>query len=129
MPAPVNSDVRSPHGNPRPSDGSGNYHCYFDNVNHEYYSVDVFDLTKKKPSRAVASCRYSYNLSDQSFLSAWSTVKYLQKRQYWFSGSPVGIDFCSMFRLPMVLGYWVTILVFLAGVIVSIINGWPPSWS
>ncbi|MFC4362243.1 hypothetical protein ACFOX3_08015 [Simiduia curdlanivorans] len=66
--------------------------------------------------------------SDQSFISAWPTVKYLQSKSYLSSGSGPGIGFCSLFRLPMVIGYWVTIIVFVAGVVIGIINGWPPTW-
>lgn len=50
--------------------------------------------------------------SDQSFISAWPTVKYMQSKMYLSSGSESGISFCNLFRLPMVLGYWLTILVF-----------------
>ncbi len=66
--------------------------------------------------------------SDQSFISAWSTVKYLQFKNYKSSSDIHGVSFCNVFRLPMVIGYWVTILVFTGGVIVSVINGWPPTW-
>ena len=66
--------------------------------------------------------------SDQSLISAWPTVRYLQNKMYSSSGSMPGINFCNTFRLPMVLGYWVTILVFCVGVVVSVVNGWPPTW-
>ena len=61
--------------------------------------------------------------SDQSFISAWPTVKYMQSKMYLSSGSESGINFCSLFRLPIVFGYWLTILVFVLGVSVSMING------
>ncbi|MDE1465573.1 hypothetical protein [Spartinivicinus poritis] len=65
--------------------------------------------------------------SDQSLLSAWLTIKYLQNKLYLSSGSAGGIHFCKLFRLPMVLGYWLTIAIFSVGIIVCIMNGWPPS--
>jgi hypothetical protein len=67
--------------------------------------------------------------SDQSFISAWPTIRYLQNRMYISSGSEQGINFCENFRIPMVIGYWLTISVFIVGVIVGLINGWPPSWN
>src|SRR5690554_3085156 len=65
---------------------------------------------------------------DRSLISAWSTVRYLQSRDYCFSGDHAGAAFCHRFRYPMVFGYWLTILVFVAGVSVALLNGWPPSW-
>lgn len=67
--------------------------------------------------------------SDQSLLSAWPTIKYLQAKQYTSSGNFEGIQFCNYFRYPMVMGYWVTIFMFIGGVIIGINSGWPPSWS
>jgi hypothetical protein len=66
--------------------------------------------------------------SDQSIISAWPTVRYLQNKMYQSSGSISGINFCNTFRLPMVVGYWFTILVFGVGIVVSLVNGWPPTW-
>src|SRR5690554_2015677 len=66
--------------------------------------------------------------SDKSFISAWPTVRYLQSRSYWSSGDHAGAKFCHKFRYPMVVGYWLTIAVFTAGVSVAVLNGWPPSW-
>ncbi len=66
--------------------------------------------------------------SDQSFISAWPTIQYLKNKQYVLSGNAEGINFCGKFRYPMIIGYWTTIIVFVAVIIVGIINGWPPSW-
>ena len=66
--------------------------------------------------------------SDQSFLSAWPTIRYLQNKAYLSSGDPGGARFCGRFRAPMVIGYWLTMAVFVGGIIVSVQNGWPSSW-
>src|SRR5690554_400232 len=66
--------------------------------------------------------------SDQSLMSSWPTVRYLQNQTYWNSGDSAGARFCHKFRFPMVVGYWLTISVFAAGVYVVWANGLPPSW-
>jgi hypothetical protein len=66
--------------------------------------------------------------SDQSFISAWPTIRYLQNQGYWSSGDNDGAQFCHRFRYPMVIGYWLTIFVFAGGVYVAFENGFPPSW-
>ncbi len=66
--------------------------------------------------------------NNESLIAAWPTVRYLQKQQYWSSGDPEGAAFCHRFRHPMVIGYWLTVVVFIAAVFIAILNGWPPSW-
>ena len=67
--------------------------------------------------------------SDQSLLSAWPTIKYLQNKTYVSSRDTDGIKFCDSFRLPMIIGYWVTVAAFIMCLVVWMLNGWPSSWS
>jgi len=66
--------------------------------------------------------------TDQSILSAWPTIKYLQQRLYLSSEDISGIDFCNKFRSPILIGYWLTVTVICGVILVAIINGIPPSW-
>jgi hypothetical protein len=66
--------------------------------------------------------------SDQSILSAWPTIKYLQQKIYLSSENMSGINFCNKFRSPMLIGYWLTVIVICGCIVVAIINGVPQSW-
>jgi hypothetical protein len=66
--------------------------------------------------------------SDQSLLSAWPTIRYIQRRAYRASGDPAGIAFCSRYRVPLLLSYWVTVFSFIAVVLLLFTAGWPNEW-
>jgi len=66
--------------------------------------------------------------SDQDFISALPTVKYLKNKDYLMSGCVNGINLCNRFRAPMWHGYWITVLAFCVGITVGVLNGWAPTW-
>jgi hypothetical protein len=67
-------------------------------------------------------------MNNGDLTKAWSTTKYLLDRRYEESEIIEGIEFCELFRLPMLIGYF-----FSASTIpicfISLLNfGWPAGW-
>lgn len=67
--------------------------------------------------------------TDQSVLSAWPTVRYLQRQAFRASGDAAGIAFCRRYRMSMVIGYWSTVAAFAALLLSLFTVGWPTAWS
>lgn len=58
-------------------------------------------------------------------VKAWPTTKYLIKRFYIGSNSKSGIQFCNVYRFPMIYGYFLTAIslpLFIASIFLF---GWP----
>jgi hypothetical protein len=67
--------------------------------------------------------------TDQSLLTAWDTVKFIQNKQFVsLSFDASAIRFCRGFRLPLIGFYWGTFLSFIWLVISIIWLGWPHEW-
>ncbi len=67
--------------------------------------------------------------TDMDLVSAWGTIRYLQRRQYRMSADSAGRAFCERHRLPVVASYWsavVTVILFFASLFAL---GWPQDWS
>lgn len=66
--------------------------------------------------------------SDQSLISAWPTIRYLQQRAFCTSGDKPGAAFCQRYRPPMLIGYWLTVASFAAVLVLLFTAGWPRQW-
>src|SRR5688500_3419199 len=67
--------------------------------------------------------------TDSDLISAWGTIKYLQRCLYLNSSNQAGIAFCAKHRLSVVATYWAagtTVPMFFISLFVF---GWPPQWS
>jgi hypothetical protein len=66
--------------------------------------------------------------SDQSLISAWPTIQYLQQNAFCGSSDRAGVAFCQRYRFPMLPGYWLTVATFTAFLALLFTVGWPVQW-
>ncbi len=66
--------------------------------------------------------------TDQSLISAWPTIRYLQRGTFRVSGDRAGIAFCQRGKWPMIGFYWMTVICFLAVGVSIFVAGWPAQW-
>ncbi len=66
--------------------------------------------------------------TDSDLISAWGTVRYLQRRLYLDSGNAAGIAYCAKHRLPVVTTYWAAVITVPLFFLSFFFKGWPPHW-
>jgi hypothetical protein len=63
--------------------------------------------------------------SDRDLFTTWPTIKFLLNKQYVISGNLKGKEFCSSFRMPVLIGYFSTCIAVPVFFLCIFVFGWP----
>ena len=86
-------------------------------------------LVRKKYGKLWISMGRPTIWTDQSLITAWDTVKFIQYKKYAsFSFDASAIKFCRRFRLPFIIFYLGACFSFVWLFISIIWLGWPEEW-
>ena len=63
--------------------------------------------------------------TDSDLISAWGTIRYLQRREYLGSGNATGIVFCARHRPFVISTYWAAVISFALFIVLLFTVGMP----